>query len=173
MYDNLCDMSKEETVVKKEGADSFVVYEVGYLLLPTLPEEQLEGVVSSIKEIVVEKKGSVIAEDFPAMRALAYTMPKIIATKRQKFDHAYFGWVKFEVESSEISSIKKNIEALDAVLRALFIKTVRESTLMAGKVHAQDAEKAKQEGTAVDSGEVKPEQNVEEIDKSIDALVIS
>ena len=100
-------------------------------------------------------------------------MDKVIETKRHKFDHAYFGWVKFEVEASAINSIKKNIEALDEVLRALFIKTVRENTMLSGKI-ARDADK--KEGEVSDTpevAEVKPESSEVEIDKSIDALVMN
>lgn len=77
------------------------------------------------------------------MRPLAYEMSKLIQTKNTSFDHAYFGWVKFEIESAELSSVKKSIESMDEILRALFIKTIRESTLMSGKVSERDAQKDK------------------------------
>ncbi len=164
-------MSTVETVTKSEQSESLVVYEIGYLLLPTISEEKLGDSITALRSIIEGKSGVFIADGAPTMRPLAYTISKIIQTKRQKFDHAYFGWVKFEVDSAQIAPIKKSIEALEDVLRALFIKTVRESTLMANKVMDREAEKAKAEWSEEASGETKAPADVEEIDKSIEALV--
>ncbi len=157
-------MSTAEKVVNHELKEPLVVYEVGYLLLSTMPEERLAEVVGTIHSAITAQGGVVIAEELPKMRALAYEMPKMIKTKRHMFDHAYFGWVKFEAESAHLASIKKSVEALDEMLRALFIKTVRESTLIGNKLVARDAKKDEGETAKVPGQE-------EEIDKSIEALV--
>ena len=175
MYDNLCDMSEEKGTYN-ESSESLVIYEVGYLVIPTLPEDKLEGVIAEIKAVLAGKNAAVISEEIPSMKALSYVMDKVIETKRQKFDHAYFGWVKFEAESSEIASIKKNIEAIDEILRCIFVKTVRENTLMAQKV--QSKEEDKKEDVPVSSETtptvaVEAKSGTEDIDKSIDALVMN
>ncbi len=169
-------MSTEETVTKNdELKESLVIYEVGYLLLPTIAEEMVGGVVAKIQAVVSQNGGALISEDFPKMRALAYTMEKTIQIKNQKFDHAYFGWIKFEVSSSNIAIIKKSVDALEEVLRTIFIKTIRESTLMAGKVSDREAQKPKEEGDTIEVPAevvaVKAPANEEDIDKSIEALV--
>lgn len=167
-------MSTEETV-KNEVKESHLVYEVGFLLLPTLPEEKMPEIMANIKGIIEKKGGEIISEDAPKMRPLAYEISKMIQTKNSAFDHAYFGWVKFEIESSELSSVKKSIESMDEILRALFIKTIRENTLMSEKVSERDAQKTKAEGEAVESAneEAQAPASEEEIDKSIEALVVN
>lgn len=160
-------MSTEETV-KNESKESHVVYEVGFLLLPTLPEEKMPEITANIKGIIEKKGGEIISEEAPKMRPLAYEMSKMIATKKQGFDHAYFGWVKFEINSAELAVVKKSIEAMEEVLRALFIKTIRESTLMAAKVSDREAQKPKAQ-----TEEVVATDSIEEIDKSIEALVVN
>ncbi len=174
MYDNLCDMSTEVKDTYSEAKESLVIYEVGYLLLPTLPEEKLEGVIAKLKAVLADKKAIIIDEEAPKMRALAYIMDKIIETKRQKFDHAYFGWIKFEVEASEIASIKKNIEVIDEILRCLFVKTIRENTLISQKIQPKE-EEIKIEGVAPEivAEVLEVKADTEDIDKSIDALVMN
>lgn len=167
-------MSTEEKV-NKTAKEGNLVYEVGFLLLPTLPEEKMPEIMANIKGIIEKSGGEIISEEAPKMRPLAYEMSKLIQTKNTSFDHAYFGWVKFEIESAELSSVKKSIESMDEILRALFIKTIRESTLMSGKVSERDAQKTKAEDEAVESP---VEENIapaseEEIDKSIEALVVN
>ena len=125
--------------MEKTAGEKLTVYEVGYLLLSTIAEEQVEGIVAKIKGILADTEAVIIEEGAPTMRALAYTMDKVIETKRFKFDHAYFGWVKFEGESKNIAAIKKSVESLPEILRALFIKTVRENTMIGGKLAAEEA----------------------------------
>lgn len=179
-------MSTEE-VSEKTGKESHTIYEVGYLLLPTIAEEKLGAIVAKLHAVIVEKGSSIIAEEAPKMRALDYPMSKVIDTKNQSFDHAYFAWIKFEIASDEVASIKKSIETQGEVLRALFIKTVKESTLMASKVSEREAQKGA--GGKVAEGVVAPADEAveasgeklvektkvdeEEMDKSIEALVIN
>lgn len=138
------------------------VYELGYLLLPTLSEENLSKAVGEIKEVVEKNSGVFISESFPKMLALAYEMVKNIDNKNQKFDHAYFGWVKFEMPVEQTKSLTEEIDKKDEVLRSLFIKTIRED-IVPPKFISKDKEESKPE---------EPEEiNEEEIDKSIDELV--
>lgn len=147
------------------------VYEVGFLLLPTIPMEQIQGVFGSIQSIIEKNKGVIIASDLSDVRALAYTMTKSVGGKNHKFDHAYFGWVKFDLLNGSIDSIKGSIDGLNEVLRTLVIKTVRDNTLIASKVSQKDESKEKSDGEEV--SESKAPANEEDIDKSIDALVMS
>jgi len=156
--------------------DTSKVYEVGYLFLPTLSEENLGEEVAFIRGIIEKNGGEFISEDFPKRRVLAYEMSKVIETKRYKYQEAYFGWVKFEIDGSTLANIKKDLEAHTNILRFLLINTVRENTLYFPKVSG-----VKKEG-GVDVSEISEEESeivsnktpasAEEIDKSIEALVI-
>jgi ribosomal protein S6 len=100
-------------------------------------------------------------------------MSKEIETRKQKFDQAYFGWVKFEIESSVIPEIKNALNANINILRSLVVKTVRENTMSYTKVSMKKSAEKTPEEEGKTEAEVKGPVNEDEIDKSIDELVIS
>src|SRR4051812_9140619 len=101
------------------------IYEVSYLLLD-------EG--ASVKEAVSSCGGEVISFEEPISIDLAYSMTKVVGTLRRKVTSAYFGWVKFELPAEKIAEVKKTLDGMESVLRYLIIKTVRENTLLHGKM---------------------------------------
>jgi ribosomal protein S6 len=150
--------------------DRPVIYEVGYLIGNTIPEEKVLGEVDKIKDIINKSNSVVIAEENPVLEKLAYTIKvKSSAGTYIKYDEAYFGWVKFEVDSSAIDSIKKSIEIIPSVIRSLIIKTVRENTYLGKRVN----EIAKSIPNVIATDDKKPTTtaSVEEMDKSIDDMV--
>ena len=42
------------------------------------------------------------------MIQLAYSMVKVVANVRNKFNTAYFGWIKFAMDSDKILELKRN-----------------------------------------------------------------
>lgn len=123
------------------------VYEVGYLIMPTVAEDNLSAEVSWLNGIIEANKGEIISEEFPKMRDLAYMMEKIIEAKHQKFNEAYFGWVKFELPVGAIKTITQSLDTRASILRHLVTKTVRENTLYGSKL-AAEARKAEGEEAA-------------------------
>lgn len=148
--------------------DAGVIYEVGFHLLPTVEESAVLTEFSKVRQIVEEAEGTVISEEMPKLLVLAYEIAKDIDSKRQKFNKAYFGWVKFEADSAVIGEIKKKIENLPSVLRFIIVKTVKENTLHTPKIPFFKKEVSKEEKT---EGVEKPKASEAEIDKSIDDLV--
>ena len=127
-----------------------------------------------IKSIVEENEGVIVSEGMPKMTILAYDISKDIDSKKQKFNRAYFGWIKFEIEASKITLIKNKIESLQNVLRFLIIKTVRENTMHTPKIPMFKKDLSTSSGQ--EKGEEhteKPKVSEAEIDKSIDELVIN
>lgn len=150
------------------------VYEVSYLLLPTLALEQVPGEVASIKE-ALSSGGEVISSEDPVLIDLAYPMTKVVQTVRHKASTGYFGWVKFETDAEGVEKAKKTLDENESILRYLIIKTVRENTLLHGKMMLKK-ESAKTEEPEEKTAEASPAEELsspEEIDKSIDDLVIS
>jgi ribosomal protein S6 len=154
--------------------DVLKVYEIGYLLLSSIPREKVADVAASLKNVLSKKKALVIAEEGPELIPLAYTMIKKIGTSNHRFDQAYFGWVKFEVLSGEIEEIKKTFDLNQDVLRYLLTITVKENTYLGKKALAIAPEAVAGEGVPA---EVAPEvvgdkpATIEEMDKSIDEMV--
>lgn len=145
------------------------VYEVGYLLLPTIPEEHLGGEVDSIKSLIEKHEGAFITEDFPKLRPLAYTMKKANAGQNMKFDKAYFGWVKFEMNPGAIPVITRELEKNPNILRSMVINTVRENTMYTQKAIFRPTTEAQGENK---DEEPKEKMSEEEIDKTIENLVV-
>jgi len=147
-----------------------LVYEVGFHLLPNMDESNVPTEALKIKSIIEENEGVIISDEIPKMIPLAYDISKVIDTKRQKFNKAYFGWVKFEMDPSKILNVKTKVENLANVLRFIIVKTVKEDTMHTHKIPMFRKENAKEEkGEDVAD---KPKVSEAEIDKSIDELII-
>ncbi len=167
-------MEKKKNEIQEDMDITPKVYEVGYLLLPSLAEENLAQEVALIKAVVEKNNGTFISEDFPKLRNLTYTMSKLIDTKKQKFDKGYFGWVKFEVPATALVAIKATLEANPHVLRFLLINTVKENTLVVPKVlMPKKVEGEEAQISPEDGGPVVAIASSEDIDKSIEELVIN
>ena len=146
------------------------VYELGLNLLSTIAEENVAAVFGDIKA-VLEKSGAVfISEEYPKMRPLAYTIFKNEAGKNEKFNFAYFGWVKYELPKEATFAVKEEVEKNKNVLRSLIIKTVRENTLYSSKLGKKD-DKPEGKDESVVVAEVAPVSEAE-LDKTIEELVV-
>lgn len=150
--------NKEDMLVK--------VYELGYHLVPSLAEEEVPQYVNKIKEMLDSYGAVVISEEFPELMNLAYTMYPSVKNKKQKYNTAYFGWVKFEVDTASAQEIKAKVELMDEVFRSLLVITVRENTMAPKKLFAAVKKPLVRKNT-----EEKVEIDEEVVDKEIDALV--
>ena len=131
-----------------------VVYELGYLVLPSIPEEGLSSVVSTIKEIISKKGGKEIFSEMPFKKNLAYAMSKTVGASKYVVTDAYIGWIKFELsvdletgDEHPVEAIKKEVEKMNEILRILLIKAPRETTFTFAQALAA---KEKEEGDAVE-----------------------
>lgn len=146
------------------------VYEIGYLLLPSVPEEKLLEEVTAIKGNIEKSGGVFLSEGFPQYRQLAYTMRKLIGGGYENFDSAYFGWIKFEAKPESVSEVKTALESSANILRHILIASEKDS---GGPVKVSSLRKEEEE-IATKKDEGTPEEKKEEaIDKSIDELVTS
>lgn len=124
-------MADEAKVVSKdEGSEESAlrIYEVGYHIIPTVKEEDIEGVVASIRTVIEKAGGSFIAEGAPVLMKLSYAMTVREGDKNVEYDRGYFGWIKFEstVEASE--KLNETLKADRNILRHIIFRTVREET---------------------------------------------
>lgn len=160
--------------MEKEG--SKVVYEASYLLLPTISQDDAPLRATEIKSKLSSFGAEIISDENPVLIPLAYPMVKVIQAFRQKADQGYFGWVKFEMEASKIEDLKKFFDNHAEILRYLIIKTVRENTLLNGKMKlkSEDKKKVEEKEESFDEvDEVKDDLVPEEVEKEADDLVIA
>lgn len=147
------------------------IYEIGYLLVPTIEEERIPEAYGNLKETVTSFGGELISDEMPKSIGLAYSMLKVISNVRHKFNTAYFGWVKFEMSTEKVTELKKKLDLDTNVIRFLIVKTVRENTMATKRYVNRDFTRRRPSITKKEGENEAPvEINKEEIDKEIDAL---
>jgi ribosomal protein S6 len=120
----------ENKVSREEGLlpEDLQVYELGYLLLPSIAEGEVASVEAKIKEAVAAALGQELASEAPEKIDLAYSMTKVVGASRYVVNEAYIGWVKFEAEPSQMPALKEKVAKMDEVVRSLLVKAPRETT---------------------------------------------
>ncbi len=154
----------------KENEARQGVYEVGYIMVPSIPEENLGEEVTNFKDLFINAGAVFISDEYPKMTELAYEMSRSINNKNQKFSYGYFGWVKFECTTVQAESIKDILDKNEKIIRYLLIKTVRESTLSPRKPYGRQDGSRRKPSPKKDKVTEKIDEKV--IDSEIDALVV-
>jgi ribosomal protein S6 len=133
------------------------LYEVGYLLVPTIAEDKVSEAVAQIRGAIEKAGGSIKTEEFPKFRRLAYEMRKKVDTKYETYDSAYFGFVVFDGDVDAPAAVKEGMDAIQSVLRYILVKDPVMDRLAndAPEEGAEDAEAASDA----------------ELDRSIDRIV--
>lgn len=142
------------------------IYELGYLLVGTMPEETVAAKVGALKDLFEKAGGMSVSEEFPKLMTLAYEMSRPIGNKKAWFKEGYFGWMKFDIDPAAVEDISATLGRDEDVLRYLLIKTVRENTVIGkrtfskeGKRPARKVENAAE--TPIDEAEI--EKKLEEL----------
>ncbi|MEK7169706.1 MAG: 30S ribosomal protein S6 [Patescibacteria group bacterium] len=143
------------------------VYEVGYLVVPSVSEEELPREVTALKDALDAEQVAIIAEEFPRLRALAYHMRKRTGGEYRTYANAYFGWVKFEASAESAKRIEQAFKGNEKVLRFILVKTVREQTMTLGRPRVTRPERKEAPKDAPASAPV----SETELDKSIEKLM--
>lgn len=165
------DLTKDISENNTENDIDARIYEVGYLLVPTIAGEEVPVSYGNLKELVASLGGEIISDEMPRMTPLAYTMLKVVQNVRSKFDTAYFGWIKFSMDPEKVLALKKKLDLDPQIIRFLLIKTVKENTVAAKRFVHRDIAHKRIGNTKGDVNEVVAPINKEEIDKEIDAMV--
>jgi ribosomal protein S6 len=100
-------------------------YELAFHVLPTVAEGEVASVVEKIKSHITKAGGNITGEETPARFELAYEIEKHLEGRNRKFSSAYFGWIRFTVESSAVETLTKEIEAMKEILRSIVIKLTK------------------------------------------------
>ncbi len=162
-------MENKEINIEDIGKDP-QVYEVGFHIIPTIAEDDLGARVTAIRDVIEAQGGKMIADEYPKHMELMYPMVKVASNKRATYHASYFGWMKFEVEPKGAKAIDLEIKKDDNILRFILVKTVRESTMAPKKMFAQ---KRGEETRVVEEKVEETPMTEEELDKTIEELVIS
>jgi ribosomal protein S6 len=153
------------------------IYELGYHLVPTIAEENIQAASKAVRGMVERISKGIIAEENPVFIDLAYTIVKTVDHKNKRFDNAYFGWIKFEGDPAGIAELEEGLKKDENVLRYLVVKTIREDTFIAKTFTAVKAKVREKEPAIIvksdvvseEAAEVAPEADA--LDKAVDELV--
>ena len=124
----------KEAVVEIDAKDTLDeagvvrIYEVGYHIVPTVKEEEVDGVVGKIRAIIEKSGGSFIAEGAPVQMKLSYPMSIRENERHAEYDRSYFGWLKFEAPVEVALALDETLKQDAQILRFIVFRTVREET---------------------------------------------
>ncbi len=152
------------------------IYELGYLLVPTLTEEQIPAEVKVIKDMLKKADVEVISEDSPKLISLMYQMVHGVSGQKKKFDKAYFGWVKFQGQAAAAEFLKRECDAYEHFLRFMIIKTVKDEAQSSPRVSLKTVV-ATSPAPRIDATETSHETekqpiNEAELEKTLESLVV-
>lgn len=160
---------KDTTQEKGGDKDQVKVYEIGYLIMSSVPKDKVADDVVAIKSILSKNGATIIAEEEPEFSTLAYEMTKKVGAENQRFNEGYFGWIKFSMSHDNIEATKSAIELHPHMLRMLLITTIKENTYLGKRI--KDRAPVIVAPAQVEDVAVVPPATVEDMDKSIDEMV--
>jgi len=89
-------------------------YETVFLISPNLSEEETEGLIHQMEEVVSKKKGKLIKKDEWGKRKLAYPI--------QKCEEAYYVLFHYEGKSEIPDELERRFKQSDTIIRYLTVK---------------------------------------------------
>lgn len=129
--------------------DTNKYYEIGFVITPSIEEENAKIVSKEISSFITKLGGNIIDGEEPRLRRLAYPMYKVISGQKIAATSGFFGWTKFEIDSEKsseaVQTIEKELKTIQELLRFILVKTVKEKTYIPKEPEAVE-EEVPQEG---------------------------
>ena len=89
-------------------------YETMFIVKPTLTEEEIQGQINGVKELITTNGGEISAFQDVGMRQLAYQI--------EKNDRGYYYVIYFKSPTDSITELERNFNINENMLRHMFIK---------------------------------------------------
>jgi ribosomal protein S6 len=105
-------------------------YELGYVLVPTIPEAEVVAQVTELKNALAAVEGTVLSEGEAEFIDLAYQIEKNVKSKKMKWNQGYFGWIKFSADPAALEALKKAMDGNLELMRYMLIKTDAENNVV-------------------------------------------
>jgi len=121
-------------------------YETGFILSPSLSEEETEGFIRQMGEVVVQKKGRMVKQDVWGKRRLAYPIKKA-----REGTYVFF---LYEGPGDISQELERRFKQTDSVIRFLTVKKDgKENVRRKRKVRAAEAAEAPAAAVPAEAGE--------------------
>ena len=114
------------------------LYETGFLLSPSLSEEDTEKFISQMLEVISQKKGNLVKQDRWGKRRLAYPI--------KKAKEAFYVFLTYESDPDIPAEMERRFKQTDTVLRFLTLR--REAGESVRRKRKKSAEVEKREAQA-------------------------
>lgn len=166
------DSSRQSEAEADESSEPRL-YELGYHIVPTVPEEGVGEEMSKLKDIVERHGGVFAGEEMPRSMQLAYPMSKVVNNKKSTYNTAWFGWMRFQVTPVEAEALYGELKQYETILRFILMKVEQEKKRDAPKKmkFLSNREEKKEDDTATKEKQ-ETKMTDEELDKTIDELVV-
>jgi len=128
------------------------LYETGFLIAPSLSDEEAEGLVGQMADIVSQKKGRMVKLEKWGKRKLAYPI--------QRFNEASYVFFTYESGADVPLELGRRFRNMETILRHLTlqkderenVRSKKKARRAASKAEAQAAEPAADKSPAVEPG---------------------
>ena len=107
-------------------------YETGFILSPTLSEEETTQLIQQMAAIIPQKKGRMVKQDVWGKRKLAYTI--------KKFSDGLYVFFTYEGPGDVSAELERRFKQSDSVIRFLTVK--KDLRIQARKKRKRAAEEA-------------------------------
>jgi len=107
-------------------------YETGFVLSPTLSEEETTQFVQQMAEIVAQKKGRIVKQDVWGKRRLAFPI--------KRFQEGVYVFLTFDGPGDVAAELERRFKQTDAVIR--FMTVVKDPRDLVGRKKKRRAEEA-------------------------------
>ncbi len=160
-----------------EAERELVAYELAYHVLPTVAEGEVDSVTAELKSLITKAGGQIFDEEAAERFELAYEIEKYLEGRYRRFSSAYFGWVRFRLDTQALAAITEDVEAHKAILRTLVLRLTKVeeenpfrfhealADLKVRNITIADEEMAEGEEVVEEGGEVVDDEKVEEVVK--------
>jgi ribosomal protein S6 len=133
-------------------------YELSFILVPTVPESEVDQKVAELKNAITALEGTIGAEGTTEFIDLAYRIEKNVKSKKMKWNQGYFGWMKFTAAPEALEALKKVLDGNLELMRYMLIKTSAENLVQFKKPKVE----AMRSNVSIDDMDVSDEEMDEE-----------
>ena len=156
-------MPAAEAAVANER--ELVSYELAFHVLPTVAEGEVPSVVDTIKSHITKAGGQIFDEEQAQRFDLAYEIAKYMEGRNRRFSSAYFGWVRFRLEASELAHVTEALDITKELLRFMVVKLTKVEEANPFRFHESIADRKVR--TISEEGEVEGEEVAEEATEEV------
>lgn len=154
-------MPAAEAAVANER--ELVSYELAFHVLPTVAEGEVPSVVDTIKAHITKVGGEIFDEEEAQRFDLAYEIAKYMEGRNRRFSSAYFGWVRFRLEASELAHVTEALDITKELLRFMVVKLTKVEEANPFRFHESIADRKVRTIVEEGEGEEVAEEATEEV----------